>query len=325
MKPDRQGTVGIVGAGSLEGRELSERLKGHGLEGEQVLTFGPTLGPWEIQLEESEGEVLLPLERELVERAEVLFLISSDEKARETVAGWARELDILLVDMSPPAETRADWPDPFLETGLRLGRWGHVTLPEPEALYLARLLKALPRAGVERADCHLFRPASTLGEAGLHELYRQSADLLNFKPFPTEVFGRQVAFDLVAQPGLSGAGSFSDQARSLAGRDVEVTLAVVGAPVYHCAVLSVLVRAAGADRILKELAGRVGDDEMFKVVGQDAAWPSPSDAGKEEKPLLALKALSSDVLWLWMVYDNVKAGKAFQAARLYETLRRHAS
>jgi hypothetical protein len=81
---------------------------------------------------------------------------------------------------------------------------------------------------------------------------------------------------------------------------------------------------AGADQALKGLAGRVGEDELFKVAQPGAPWPAPSDSGREEKPLLALKALSPDVLWLWLVYDNVKAGKAFHAACLYDTLRRHA-
>ena len=323
MRAEREGAVAIVGAGSLEGRELSGRLKEMGLEKEKVLSFGTHLGPWELTLREESAEVLLPLERELLQRAEVLFMITSDEKAREALNVWAREMDALVVDMCPPAGTVAHWLDPYDETAVALGRWGHVTLPEPECLFMAHILKAFPKGCVESADCHLFLPASALGEEGVKELFRQSVSLMNFAPIPTEVFGRQMAFDLVPEPERSGAGDFSRQILALAGRDVEISLAVVRAPVYNGAILSAMIRVRGADPAGLSLKKNLERGSLFRMA-KDDRWPSPSDVQREEKPILGLKALSESLVWAWLIYDNVRSGKAALAAQLYEGLRKKA-
>jgi hypothetical protein len=320
MRADRKGVAAIVGAGSLDGRDLVGRLKEMGLEGENILSFGPMLGPWELALSEESAEILLPLERELLQRAEILFMITSDEKARESLNVWAREMDTLVVDMHPPAGTVAHWLDPYDETAVALGRWGHVTLPEPECLFMAHILKAFPKGCVEGLDCHLFLPASALGEEGIQELFKQSVNLLNFKPIPTEVFGRQLAFDLLPEPEHSGMGDFSRQTLALAGRDVEVSLAVLRAPVYHSAVLSAMIRVQGADSVGPSLRKNLEKGALFKLA-QDDRWPSPSQIPAEKKPILGLKALSESLVWVWLTYDNVKAGKAALAAKLYGNLR----
>jgi aspartate-semialdehyde dehydrogenase len=324
MKAERAGTVAIVGAASLDGRELASRLAKMGLKREDILAFGPRLGPWELSLQDEAAEVLLPLEHDLLQRAEVLFMITADEKARETLNVWAREMEILVVDMCPPAGTVAHWPDPYGETSLSLGRWGHVTLPEPECLFMAHILRGLPKGSVEGVDCHLFLPASTRGEEGVQELFQQSVNLLSFKPIPTEVFGRQLAFDLVPEPERSGAGDFARQTTALLGADLEISLAVIRAPVYHSTVLSAMVRVRGGDRASETLLAGLKAGHLFKLSKADA-WASPSQVPGEVKPALGLKVLSESLLWVWLAYDNVKSGKAALAERLYRGLRGESS
>jgi aspartate-semialdehyde dehydrogenase len=53
--------------------------------------------------------------------------------------------------------------------------------------------------GLTRVSSFIVRPASDFGEAGLEELREQTVHLLRFESTPTEVFGRQLAFNVVPE------------------------------------------------------------------------------------------------------------------------------
>jgi aspartate-semialdehyde dehydrogenase len=319
MSRERPRCAAIVGAGSLDGKALFDRLKALGLKKEEILCFGPKLGSWEVALSEGneEAEVYLPLEEGLLAPAGFIFLLSGDTEARGAVQRWAGRRGWLLDLAAPPGEA-AGWADPFLPKKRAPGNGFRASVPAPEAYYLAQVLRALPAAGLEKADCHVFLPASTLGEPGIQELYQQSVGVLSFKTIPTEVFGRQVAFNLVPVPDQDAAIEFARQVAALSGREVEVSSIVLRAPVFHSVALSAVFTVGRAASALEALRRYVDSQDVFRLAGEEA-WPTPLEVAGEERPILGLRMLSPRHLWAWLLFDNVKAGKALFAARLYQS------
>lgn len=109
-------------------------------------------------------------------------------------------------------------------------------VPHPLTILLDGLLAPLHRAvGVERASAFVLRPASDFGEPGLEELREQTVRLLRFEPTPTEVFGRQLAFNVLPEH------LFPSGEESSAARVVYECRALLGAPELPLAVSFALV------------------------------------------------------------------------------------
>jgi aspartate-semialdehyde dehydrogenase len=101
---------------------------------------------------------------------------------------------------------------------------------------LGSLLAPIQRAiGVTRVSAFVLRPASDFGEGGLEELREQTVHLLRFEPTPTEVFGRQLAFNVLPEQ-LFPTG---EDAASI--RVVHETRAILGSPDLPIALSQALV------------------------------------------------------------------------------------
>jgi aspartate-semialdehyde dehydrogenase len=127
---------------------------------------------------------------------------------------------------------------------------------------LARLLAPVHRAvGLTRVSAFVTRPASDFGEPGLEELREQTVHLLRFEPTPTEIFGRQLAFNVVPEH-LFPAGE--DRAGARIVRELQ---ALVGAPGLAIGLSQLLVPAFFGHGIAAHLTlERPARDEVL------AAW-----------------------------------------------------
>jgi aspartate-semialdehyde dehydrogenase len=78
---------------------------------------------------------------------------------------------------------------------------GATTVAHPIAGALAAILAPFSTAlGLRRASAFVLRPAADFGEAGMEELREQTVRLLRFEKTPSEVFGRQLAFNVIPDP-----------------------------------------------------------------------------------------------------------------------------
>jgi aspartate-semialdehyde dehydrogenase len=127
---------------------------------------------------------------------------------------------------------------------------------------IARLLDPIHRAiGVTRASTFVLRPASDFGEPGLEELREQTVHLLRFEPTPSDVFGRQLAFNVVPEH-LFPSGE--DEAGTRVVREVR---AILRAPELSLAVSQALVPAFYGHAIAAHVeVARAGSAEAL------AAW-----------------------------------------------------
>jgi|GEM_PF-1535496 hypothetical protein len=319
MSPESR-YVALIGAASLELLELKSRLLEMGLEESAILLFGPKLGDWEMSVEDGAAAIYLPLEEESLRKVGTVFLFTSDAHTRQFVLGWAQRAGALVLDLSLQETAPDGWCDPLADEDSLRSRGSLLSFPAPAALFLGLALNALEGQEIRSVDCHLFLPASVRGEAGVDELFRQSVSLLNFKPLPTEIFGRQVAFNLFPSEAQVGSEAFGDQVRCISNRQLTMTLVSMQTPVFHNTGLSALVHLNHASDPEKRMRAFLKKQGYFHLFSGER-WPSPVEVGQLQSPLLGVRRLREDVLWIWMLFDHVKAGMAPLAAKAFKSLR----
>jgi len=223
------GRIAVLGAASPAGAHLKAALADRGIPGGRMALFG--LQREVAVLSEYDGEA------RLVQAAAELDAAAYDAifvcELGHDLAGLtqAAALGTLVVDMTgsiPGAVLKGASGD---AKDARL-----VAVPHEVTLLLARLLAPIQRAiGVTRVSAFVLRPASDFGEGGLEELREQTVHLLRFEPTPTEVFGRQLAFNVLPEH-LFPLGE-----DAAATRVVRETRAILGTPDLPIAVSQALV------------------------------------------------------------------------------------
>jgi hypothetical protein len=307
--------IAVVGAGDPQAKAFLEALKDGGCNAAQVVPLGARLGALELDLsEDTTAEVFLPLEKEHLDGCHWVVLFSRDGAARKAVRKWIREGGQILLDMVPDTDSGAGWLDPLSPEEPVIGEFG-LSFPEAHAVYVSRFLGHLSGRDLGSLSAHLMLPASRFGEQGVLELYQQAVSLLAFKPVPTEVLTRQTAFNCWPAPGAGGADLFPAQVRSLASMpQLRASCVALQTGSFHSTALSVVLEMSDAKEAGVMLSEAVADDERFSA-WRGEGWPSVIEVAGEDKPVVAAGALDPLTLWIWIVYDNAKAGKGALAAR----------
>ncbi|MDG9922863.1 MULTISPECIES: aspartate-semialdehyde dehydrogenase [unclassified Pseudomonas] len=206
--------------------------------------------------------------------------------------------------------------------------------PAPAATALAAVLAPLrAQLCLRKIVVNAVLSVSTIGRSGVSELARQTTELLNMRPLEPQVFGRQVAFNLLAQLGEVEEGGHARLERRIAdelkqvlaidGLKVAVTCCV--APVFFGDSLAVCLEAAGpvdvaaVAALLEQQAGielvEQGDypTVVGDAVGQDELYVGRLRAGLDDPAELNL----------WIASDNVRKGSALNAVQIGELLIKH--
>lgn len=314
----------LVGGETILGREIRELVEEQDLPVRLHLASSRA-GEHIVSAPEGEDddlEVMHPLDRTLVEAADVL-LLCGEREANDRAAALARECSNrpALVDLTgqfedlPESRLRA----PLLEAGEApaAGEAIH-TLAHPAAVALARLLVLLhARHEVVRAVATVLEPVSQQGRAGIDELHNQTLSLLNFRPVPQEVFDAQVSFNLLPRYGSGAPRALGEAAARierhlatlLGARHVPLpSVRLIQAPVFHGYCMNVWVEFAkrpsvGALEHLLEEAGieirRAGAEPASNVAVAGQVGLTVSDISED---LSAPQAA-----WFWLAFDNLRA------------------
>ncbi len=196
--------------------------------------------------------------------------------------------------------------------------------PHPAVVLLAHLLAPLAAAGgVERAVVTLVQPASLFGRAGLDELFAQAGRLIALqKQEPSELFGRQLAFNLYPAP--RPPARLTALVRDVLGAaELPLAARVLQGAVFHGFAALVHVHLAG-DPPAAEVRGRLGGHPLIEL-GDAAAdggdLLGPIDAAAHDK--VRVGPVSDDPdggVWIWAVMDNLTRGGALNALALLEAV-----
>ncbi len=320
-------SVAIWNSESLLGNELKEQLAGRRDLWEDLKLLAPG-GDDSARVTDIGGEAawVLPADTEGATDVDVLLVCPApdgDSGAKTLPETGPTTTTILVCGERPNPEL------PQLVVGANtsgLEPGAIVASPPATVVLAAHLAQALQPLGVIDLSLTALLPASGRDQAGVDELLDQARSLLSFQErLPTRVFGRQLAFNLLSEPGLG-----RELSRSLANVLSETALAVrlqaILAGSFHGLNLAVQARLNDAVQPAKVEAA-LASSPVFEVSAETFA-PSPLDVGG--RPVALLGAIEPagagpssgdgmDAVQLHAVADNL-ALSAANAVGLAEAL-----
>ena len=312
----------LLGGDSLVGKDFQARFADAGVQGRLVLAAAGEGVSAIIAVagedDDEEPELIPALDAEQIASAKVIVFSGQAEEARAAYALVQEHRgQTAIVDLTgelagePEARVRA----PFFETKPPEGDAVH-SIPQPAAYMLAHFLTLVQQAQpIRRAVATIFEPASMSGRRAIDELQRQAVGLFTFKPLPKDVFGEQVAFNLVAKPGedstIGWAGREKRIERDLAsllaldGAVPMPSLRLVQAPVFHGYAMSLWVEFTGAVKVAGLLEHLQGEGVDLRTEDLDP----PNNVNMAGQSGYAVGAVEVDhndsrACWFWLAADN---------------------
>jgi aspartate-semialdehyde dehydrogenase len=341
---NRMYRIGIVGASSLAGKELSDELGESLLGASDFVLLDEEDAAGQVTSTGDEVSFIQQLEASSFERMDFVFFAGGADVTKKY---WqdARRAGASIVDLTYALDgkkdvlVRAPWVTEVLaEKTVRKGSEPDLNTPavvaaHPAAVMLAmvagRLNRKLPLTSVAVT---LMEPASEYGRAAMDELHQQTVNLLSFQTLPQEQYDAQVSFNLLPALGDSAKVKLaatekrirSHYADLVGGTLPSLALQIVQAPVFHGYVASVLVELASpasVDQVEAALAG-----EHLDVVSGESDPPSNLSAAGQEDIMVRVSKDSGDGeqgtrFWLWLAADNLKLA-ALNAIACASELRR---
>jgi len=310
--------IGIVGAGSLQSKELADELEGSLLAASDFVLLGNESESGKVAAVADEVAVIRAVEPDSFRRMDFAFFAGDTDETREN---WraAAKAGAGIVDMTFALEGETGVPvrAPLVWQGVK--REGHgidlttpaVVAAHPAAVMLAmvaaRLAAKLP---VRFVAATLFEPASQHGREAMDELHQQTVNLLSFHDLPKTQYDAQVAFNLLPSLGddakveLRAAGQRIASHYAGLGGLPELSLELVQGPVFHgytASVLVELVEDASVSQVEAALSG-----EGIDVVAEESDPPSNLSAAGQEDIMVRVRGAGGRRFWLWMAADNLK-------------------
>ena len=323
MKTDNQNLfrVAIVGGATLKGKELKDVLEERSFPAAEVklLDDDESLG----QLERVQDEVAMvqPVGHDELAQMDFTFFASEEEFTRKK---WklAREAGSAIVDMSYALENEPNVPvcAPWVER--ELGEQTQFTLESnavviahPAAVSLALLLSRAQKASAIRSSAvTIFEPVSELGRSGMDILHQQTVNLLSFQPLPTEVFGAQVAFNMLDRYGANAPRPLdatehriARHLRKLLGSHASMpAITLIQAPVFHAHTFSIyieLTQSVSGGDFARSLAG-----EHVQIARAPEDSPSNVNVAGKDHIMVAMRrdSVHENGFWLWVAVDNLR-------------------
>jgi aspartate-semialdehyde dehydrogenase len=292
--------VAVVGAETPSGARLRAALAAAGFPGDRLDLFGEGPGE-EAVLSEYAGEARLiqPASPGEIVGHGVVFLCETGDAVRRLVRQSGP--GVTYIDLVGAVETE--------RTEARVLR-----VPSPVALLLADLLRPLQAAfGVREAVAVVLRPAADRGQPGLDELRDQTVRLLSFASVPKDVFGRQLAFNVL--PEGAEAALAAEVAHLVGWEQPRLSVSSALVPVFHghTVLLRLLpeerVEPGAVERVLREAEGLRGPAANTAETPMDAAEGTRIDVARVGQDGLG-------GFWLWAVAGDADGAAAEQALRM---------
>jgi len=319
--------IGIVGASSLSGKELSEELAASSLAAADFVMLDLEDAAGQVTTAADEVSFIQRLETSSFERMDFVFFAGG---AAMTKKYWqdARRAGASIVDLTYALESEKDVlvRAPWVAEVLAVNAAGilpdlktpAVVSAHPVAVMLALVAGRLQaKLALTSVAATVMEPASEYGRAAMDELHQQTVNLLSFQTLPREQYDAQVSFNLLPELGEAAKVKLGATERRIrnhyaglaAGQLPVLALQMVQAPVFHGYVTSLLVelgRAATVDEVEAALSG----DHIDVVSGESDPPSNLSAAGQEDIMVRVTKDRGDGELgrrfWLWLAADNLK-------------------
>jgi aspartate-semialdehyde dehydrogenase len=326
----RRAHVALFDATTLAAKGVKDHLAARSFPTASVRMFTSSTDP-EFNLTEFAGEPMLlaPPDFDTLGNLDVAFLCGTRQEG-ERYLDWAGRAGFVAIDLTGASIGAGEVPlvNASVNPEAVPPGPGVVAAPHAVAQMLSTLLAPVHRhCGLREAVIVVLQPASERGQEGIDELYRQSTSLMNFQEMPKEVFGRQLAFNLVpgwlAEDPKCAAVTRADLERQvlrITGGGYGLALQVIDAPVFHGhAVMAHLVlrEGKGSEDLLAAFRGM--DDVS---IGRRGDKVTPVERAGDGQLLVTgvQPGLHPSSFWLWAVADDLAGGRSRNAVRLAETI-----
>jgi aspartate-semialdehyde dehydrogenase len=319
--------IGIVGASSLAGKELSEELASSLLAASDFVLLDVEDAAGQVTAAADEVSFIQPLEASSFERMDFVFFAGGPAMTKKHWQG-ARRAGASIVDLTYALEeekdvlVRAPWVAEVLakKTPHKLPDLNTpaVVAAHPVAVMLAliagKLQAKLPLTSIAAT---VMEPASEYGREAMDELHQQTVNLLSFQALPREQYDAQVSFNLLPELGESAKVKLDATEQRIrrhytdlsGGQLPALALQMVQAPVFHGYVLSLLVDLGEPATVNQVEAALAGDP--IDVVSGESDPPSNLSAAGQEDIMVRVRKDSGDGekgtrFWIWLAADNLK-------------------
>ncbi len=341
---NRMYRIGIVGASSLAGKEVSDEL-GESLLGASDFVL--------LDEEEAEGQMtsagdeaafIQRLETSSFDRMDFVFFAGGAEVTRKH---WqdARRAGASIVDLTYALDgqkdvlVRAPWvADALAGKAKRTAREPDLNTPAVVAAHPAAVMLTLAAARLQRkltlasVAATVMEPASEYGRGAMDELHQQTVNLLSFQTLPREQYDTQVTFNLLPVLGEGAKVKLALTERRIRTHYADLSggllpvlaLQMVQAPVFHGYVVSLLVEL-GAPASVEQVEAALAGEHLDVVSGESDPPSNLSAAGQEDIMVRVTgdpgENGESTRFWLWLAADNLKLA-ALNAIACASELRR---
>jgi aspartate-semialdehyde dehydrogenase len=317
--------LAIVGAGTLKGKEVADVLNDRNFPSIDVKLLDDDEALGKLEAVGDEVTFIQNVRTEQFQNIDFTFFAADRDSTRNN---WqtARNAGSTIIDLSsalddePDAVVRSPWIERQLGQPLIPElQPGPAVVAHPAAVVLALLLLRLQKAGqVERAVAMVFEPASEHGQKGMDELHEQTVNLLSFQQMPKNIFGVQVAFNMVARYGdhsVPALATVQSQVlkhyQRIVGDYAPVpSLLLVQAPIFHGHAFAIhleLGQVADLESISRALAG----EHVNLTHGAEEAPSNVNAAGQSDIQVsIAADASQPNGFWLWAASDNLRIAAA---------------
>ena len=323
---NREYRIGIVGASTLAGRELSEELAVSSLTASDFVLLDVEDAAGQVTAAADEISFIQRLEASSFDRMDFVFFAGGAEVTKKYWQ-YARKAGSSIVDLTYALEgekdilVRAPWVAEVLLEKAR--KAPHLNTPavvsaHPVALMLALIAGRLQtKLALKSIAATVMEPASEYGREAMDELHQQTVNLLSFQTLPKAHYDAQVAFNLLPELGEAAKvklgiteGRIRRHYAVLSdGRLPVLALQMVQAPVFHGYVLSLLVELGGAATVNQVEAALAGDH--IDVVSDESDPPSNLSAAGQEDIMVRVRTGDGEGekgtrFWIWLAADNLK-------------------
>jgi len=342
----REFRIGIVGASSLAGKELSDSLADSTLAACDITLLDDDDTAGLMTTAGDEVSFIQKIEPESFAGLDFVFFAGDPAN---TLKYWktARTAGASIIDMTGALEAeaavvvRGPWAAlsaPTSEQTHPNTREPDLTTPavvsaHPAALMLLLVINRLhARRPLRAVSATVFEPASQHGRAAMDELHQQTVSLLSFQTLPREQFDAQVAFNLLPSLGDAAKVNLAVTKQRIASHYTALSagvlpaleLILIQAPVFHGYVALLLVelqRPATTAQMEEAVYG-----EQVDLVDAHSDPPSNLSAAGQSDVLLQISTTAdadapSNRFWLWLAADNLKLA-ALNAIACTNELRR---
>jgi aspartate-semialdehyde dehydrogenase len=338
MKPAKEGyRVAVVGASSLLGKELVAVLEQGKFPVSRLLTFEADEGEPELPIIDLSAASAAIVEDSQVgeEELDFAFLSARLRQVPAFLDSWQQQRNsprCLVIDVvdggwgtggdSPGARTGTEnlvgipfldrrYPVPGVHAAA--GRL-HISAHPAVIVISSLLLRLAARFPLKTAVAQVFTSASESGSRGVEELQKQTVNILSFQKIPHQVFGAQLAFNLLSRLGKSGTGEMvaleacvRRQLHQYLGERVpRPALRLLQVPVFYSLGVSLYVETT--EPVTTEAATAALAGERVKVRRPTHDAPTPVEVTGSSDILvdsISIDAEHSNGLWLWAVADNL--------------------